>query len=197
MNDDNKLTYLRVTFQTNVTGNIHQRFAQLHEDVRAVYGKVDRWDETIDPDEALATRDDVVVLTSDKLQVAEMGKQADGRPAMEMQALGNALVEGSSFTARAHRIAYAQAKDMLLLEGDGRSNAELYRQAKGGGSTGRAAARKIVYWLSTGKMDVDTFHSFDTLAPFLPGKSVLPAGIGQRMRDESAGRQPPATTAPR
>ena len=47
---------------------------------------------------------------------------------MEMVALDHALLENVKFTARAARISYTQAKGLLILEGDGRSKAELSRQ---------------------------------------------------------------------
>ena len=202
--NQNALTYLRVTFQTAMTGNIHNRQVQLHEGVRAIYGSVKRWDEAINPDRALETGGNVVLLTSDTLQVAEMGSSTSGdQPTslgpVELQALGNATVEGSTFTARAHRIAYAQAKDMLVMEGDGRTDAELFRQSTAGGQTGRASARKILYWPSTGRMDVDTFNSLDWAGtPTGPaGQNPLPAGVGDYLRRERESRPQRLSTPPR
>jgi hypothetical protein len=196
---DDRLTYLHVTFQRNVTGNIHHRQVQLHQDVHAVYGKVDAWNKTLSADDVGPGQPGMVVLTSDMLQVAEVGDAVDGRAPVELQALGNALVEGQTFTARAHRIAYAQAKDMLLIEGDGRSDAELFRQAQVGGATGRAAARKIIYWPRTGRMDVDTFNSLDWAGPLGPADSprTMPEGVGQYLRSEQESRQPASSTPPR
>jgi hypothetical protein len=138
------------------------------------------------------------------LQVAETraGLATDSAGDMgpvELQALGNAMVEGRTFTARAHRIAYAQAKDLLVMEGDGRTDAELYRQAAVGGQTGRASARKILYWPSTGRMDVDTFNSLDwSGSPQLPGgDNPLPAGVGDYLRRERENRPQPTSSAPR
>ena len=51
-----------------------------------------------------------------------------GRRAVELEALGNAVVENITFTARGNRITYAEAKDLLILEGNGRSDAELLQQ---------------------------------------------------------------------
>lgn len=208
---DDGLTYLRVTFQTAMTGNVHQRHVELHESVRAVYGKVAQWTDTIDPDLALETEEDVVLLTSDTLQVAEMNPPAGAGESeqspqqsrrklgpVELQALGNAMVEGRTFTARAHRIAYAQAKDLLVMEGDGRTDAELYRQSHVGGQTGRAAARKILYWPSTGRMDVDTFSSLNWAGPAATspgGENPLPGGVRDYLQRERESR-PQRTSAP-
>ena len=195
-----EMTYLRVTFQTGLTGNIQQRHVELHEGVRAVYGPVSRWDATINPDEALQQSDNVVLLTSDTLQVTEMGGRSDtetgaGLGPIELQALGNATVEGQAFTARAHRIAYAQAKDLLVMEGDGRTDAELFRQASVGGHTGRASARKILYWPGTGRMHVDTFNSLDWSGG--PATPVVPEGARDVLRRERESRVPRTSSPPR
>ena len=199
-----EFSYLRVTFQTALTGNVHQRHVQLHGGVRAVYGPVKHWDATIDPDQALQSIDNVVLLTSDTLQVAEMGggasaESAGGLGPVELQALGNAMVEGKTFTARAHRIAYAQSKDLLVMEGDGRTDAELYRQTAVGGQTGRASARKILYWPGTGRMDVDTFNSLDWsgMPASLPSSNVLPSSAQDYLRRERESRPPGVSTPPR
>lgn len=197
-NKDSRLTYLRVAFQQGVTGNVHERHVELHEQVRAVYGRVDRWDETINPDVVDQEGAEVVLLNSDMLQVAQAGQQASGEAAVELQALGNAIVEGHAFTARAHRISYAQEKDLLVMEGDGRSDAELFRQASANGQSGRAAARKMLYWPKTGRLDVDTFNSLDFSGPLGParGTPVLPEGVGRILNAPPQGR-PPSSTPPR
>jgi len=171
---------------------------ELHEQVRSVYGKVDRWDATINPDVVDQPDAEVVLLNSDMLQVAQVGRQASGQAAVELQALGNALVEGNAFTARAHRISYAQEKDLLVMEGDGRSDAELFRQANASGQNGRAAARKMLYWPKTGRLDVDTFSSLDFTGPLGParGESLLPDGVG-RILNQQPVRRPPSSTPPR
>lgn len=195
---DSRLTYLRVTFQQGVTGNVHERHVELHEQVRSVYGKVDRWDATINPDVVDQPDAEVVLLNSDMLQVAQAGQQASGEAAIELQALGNALVEGHAFTARAHRISYAQAKELLVMEGDGRSDAELFRQDNAGGQSGRAAARKMLYWPKTGRLDVDTFNSLDFTGPLGPsgGARVIPEGVS-RFLNRPSDTRPPSSTPPR
>ncbi|MCA9270362.1 MAG: hypothetical protein KDA41_17895, partial [Planctomycetales bacterium] len=200
--DDDKLTFLHVDFQQRLTGNLHDRHVQLHEDVRAVYGPVDDWNQRRTADD-IDTAPNLVLLSSDALQVAETAGLAPGDnengASFELQALGNAMVEGKTFTARAHRLAYAQAKDLLVIEGDGRTDAELFRQAQAGGAAGRAAARKILYWPSTGRMDVDTFRSLDWAGPVGPdaGASPIPSGVGQFLQNERQRQTPIYSTAPR
>ena len=70
-----------------------------------------------------------------------------GRSSLE--ALGNTVVEGTTFTARGNRITYAEAKDLLILEGDGRNDAELFRQLQPGAPRDHHAAQEILYWPKT------------------------------------------------
>ena len=59
------------------------------------------------------------------------------------------------YKARGQRITYADTKDLLVLEGDGRADVELFRQARIGDPVDRVAARKIFYWPKTNRLKVD------------------------------------------
>ena len=69
--------------------------------------------------------------------------------AMELEASGNVVVKGSTFTARAPRMSYTDAKQLLTLEGDGRTGAELFHQKQIGAAFSEVSAHKISYLLST------------------------------------------------
>ena len=90
------------------------------------------------------------------------------RGTIELEAQGNTVVEGVDFTARAIRMTYSQAKDLLILEGDGRTDAELFRQEQVGGKTSKAVAQKILYQPKTKQLRVEDARSFE-LSQF-PGR---------------------------
>jgi len=69
-----------------------------------------------------------------------------GRWAAELVALGNAVAENVTFRALGNRITFDEAKDLLILEGDGLSDAELWRQLQVGLPASKVAAKKIWYW---------------------------------------------------
>jgi lipopolysaccharide export system protein LptA len=77
------------------------------------------------------------------------------RPSVGLVAEGNTVVEGTTFTARANRITYEEAKDLLVLEGDGLSYAELFRQLQPGADRSQATARKIYYWRKSQQVKVE------------------------------------------
>jgi lipopolysaccharide export system protein LptA len=101
-----------------------------------------------------------VLLNTDRLKVVEMPTQRNGRNTMELEAIGNTLVEGQTFTARADRMAYTQAKELLVLEGTAKTDAQLWRQAHVGAPASHAAARKIMYWKDTNRVEVNDARFF-------------------------------------
>jgi hypothetical protein len=74
-----------------------------------------------------------------------------GRQSFQLEAVGNTVVESSTFTALAQRITYDSFKDLLILSGEGR-NAELYRQLQVGAERNHNAAQTIYYHPRSNKM---------------------------------------------
>ena len=147
-------TYLHVQCQGPISGNIHRREVAFNEQVKGVLGPVGMWDSKLDLNNPDVLDDRGAVLSCDRLSVAQMAVPG-AEPAMELEATGNTVVEGRTFMARGARVSYAQAKDLLILEGDGRNDAELFRQMKIGGPTDRTSAKKIQYWPSTKRINMD------------------------------------------
>ena len=75
----------------------------------------------------------------------EVESTHDDHP-IELVAEGSATAEGRQFTARAQRMTYAQAKDLIVLEGTGRVDAQLWRQVQVGSPTSHYSARRILFW---------------------------------------------------
>lgn len=123
-----KLVFLHVGFQRGIEGRLLERQVELVERVRGVFGPVPDWETELDPIRPETWPADAMELTCDRLSVAQQGGATPGSASTEMNALGNATVEGQRFRARAARISYSQLKDMLILAGDGRTNAEFWRK---------------------------------------------------------------------
>ena len=148
------LTYLNVEFQKSLAGSRRQKQLHFTDGVRATYGPIDNWTEKLDADIPQCLGPDGIVMTCQRLSLYDMRCAADMSDAIELFATGNTVVEGSSFTARAQRITYASAKDVLVMEGEGRSDAELFVRQRGGKQAHHIPAKKIVYWLETGNWKV-------------------------------------------
>ena len=81
---------------------------------------------------------------------------------LELIALDNVITEGVEFHCPQRRLTYTQAKDLLILEGDGRSLAELFKQDGGEGTkVTRFAAQKILYFLKTEQVNVEGVRSLE------------------------------------
>ncbi len=158
---DDQLRGLHVRFQGSITGNVIEgrREMTFRDRVRAAYAPVDAWEARLDVNDPDSLGPDGVVMYCDRLSVNQMaGPQAKG-DTLELVAEGNTVVEGSKFTARAIRMAYAQAKGLLILEGDGRTDAKLFRQQRVGDPSSEFAARKIFYWPETQAMKFEGARS--------------------------------------
>jgi len=157
--DQRRLQSLHVRFQGPITGNLHQREMTFHDRVHCAFSPVDSWGVALDPERPDSLGPRGAAMHCDRLTVAEMPVPGTGRNAFELEAGGNVVVESTDFTARAIRMTYAEAKGQLVLEGDGRTDAELFRQQQTGGPTSKFAARKIFYWPKTKKLKIDDGRS--------------------------------------
>jgi hypothetical protein len=146
---DDKLAYLHVEFPQMMTGNIEVREATFHERVRCVYEEVDSWQARLDVHDPDSLSEAGVLLTADRLTVAEAPAPVAGTKSIELEALGNVTAENATFTARANRMTFSEAKEWLILEGNGYAPAELSFQEYVGASSRRYPAGKICFWPKT------------------------------------------------
>lgn len=161
--NNDELTYLNVRFLRSITGNLHRRQMSFNDEVRTVYGPVPSWDATINVEESAQLGESVVLMTCDRLNLAEVpGIDRESR-FVELEAVGNSVVEALLYTARAHRITYAQAKDALTLEGNSRNDAQLFLRQNVGGRWQETEAKLIRYRPSTGEVDIDAPSRLDIL----------------------------------
>lgn len=149
-----QLNFLSVKFERLLQGRFPQPGqrragpAQITFSDRVVtaYGPVSKWDEMVQPDGLLENQ---FTLSSDTLTVRQMDTPAGGEPNIELEANGATRIEGQEFFATGQRVTYTKAKDLLVLQGDGYSAAELYHQRAGVTGAPTAAAREIKFWISS------------------------------------------------
>ena len=154
--DNLSLFFLGVEFQKSLNGKLlRPREFHFEHHIRTVYGPVSDWTKSLDMDipEGLGPQD--FLMTCRYLSLYDLGQSGQDSPAFELTASGNTLVEGKSFTARAQRITYAKTKDVLIIEGGTRSDAELWYEDETKGSATYLPARKIFYWPNTQRIKVE------------------------------------------
>ena len=152
---ESPLRQLYVRFQGGITGNVHRRELNFHDDVHTVYTPVDCWEPPLPSDDPHALGPRGIVMNCDRLSLRQTLRPNGAERAAEFEAAGNTIVESAAYTARAIRMTYSEAKDLLVLEGDGRSDAQLFRQQQIGGPMARAAAQRILFWPGTNRLKVD------------------------------------------
>lgn len=151
------LNFIRVDFAHTLAGNLHHRQLEFLQGTKTLYGPVDSWEDSLDK---YADRDlpaNAVVMTCDRLAVAQMDPE-NSTDQIEIEATGNARVEGSAFSATGGRISYAHAKDQIVLEGYGRTAATLAFQKQPGSPPSNVSAMKIMYWPSTKQFELDNLE---------------------------------------
>ena len=156
---DAGLSYLGLEFQRGLSGNLNQRKLAFYDRVVAVFGPVDNWQQQIDPDVFDLPNPPGMLMHCDRFEVAQI--QSSRGTHTEFEAVGNTTVESGAFYARAARMRYAEVKDQIVLEGNGRAKAELWRQLRPGAPQSGTTARKILYWRTTGHVEVDDAEQLD------------------------------------
>jgi len=159
--EDSVLDFIRVDFANQMVGFLHQKQFEFGDHVTSIYGPVDRWDQTYEPNLPRGPNDRTVNLTCQALSVADVGAGAADLKSVVLEATGNAFVQGRMFSASGQRISYVRNKDQLILVGDGRNDAVLAYQPQPGAAPTDLKADKILYWPSTGLFDLDGVRSLD------------------------------------
>ena len=165
---DAPLRQLYVRFQGGITGNVHRRELSFHDGVRTVYTPVDSWRAPVPSDDPYLLGPRGIVIHCNRLSLRQMLSADGSQQTAEFEAAGNTVVESADYTARAIRMTYSEEKDLLVLEGDGRSDAQLFRQQQVGGPMATAAAQRILFWPGSNRLKVDGARSLE-LSHFQPG----------------------------
>ena len=196
-----ELFYLDIRFAREMTGSLDYREITFKQQVEAVYGPVAEWGDRVTTEQIVRRKRPGGVLHSDQLTVVDNpDKQA---PGVEMLARGNIRVEGQEksgfFTATGHALKYAHHKDLLILEGTGRTFAELTRQQRIGAEPQTTRLERIVYQPRTNLLNLEGVQSVELNSALPRGRQTPPPGavIGPAPGVGPRGSPPPARTIQR
>ncbi len=155
-----KLSYVCVTFQGQIVGDLNHREITFQRQVDTIYGLVSDWNERVAATRAEDLGESGVHVLSDTLKITEMGMSPDHKW-IEIDAAGNTQAEGFKFFAQADRISYTSDKDQLIISGDGRSPAEFWHRTKPGGDFSQVKARRFIFQRSNNVLQMDDAQSID------------------------------------
>jgi hypothetical protein len=102
-----------------------------------------------------------IVIQADLIEAAEGPTPLGNGRSAQVDAEGNVSVDGATFRTQSHRMSYDQAKDLLVLEGDGFNDAKLFRQAQPNAPPETTSARKFQYDIKRNRPTVDGVKSFE------------------------------------
>lgn len=145
------LSFLRIDFEREVVGNLHQQRLEFLNGTKTLYGPVPTWDDALDQ-EGTPPSPDTIRITCERLSVFQGGTSA--AESIELEAVGNVFIQGELFRASGNRVSYARIKDQLILEGDGRNDARIEYFTKAGEKPTLVAADKLLYRPKTGHFEL-------------------------------------------
>jgi len=160
---DGRLTYLRVNFGKGFQGSMARKQLTFRDQIRTVFGPVPNWDSRLELQNG-ELRPESARVSCHELTVFQVPGR--GENPFELSATGNTLIEGKSttgqvFAARAQRLSFDPGKDLLMLQGDTRSEAQLWYQSRVGGPRSTLSARQIKFWPKANRYKLDGVGMLD------------------------------------
>jgi lipopolysaccharide export system protein LptA len=144
--------FTRINFFGKTIGNLHERQTKFQDRVHIVYGPVANPLGTIDPDHLPK---DGGVIECDTLQILQRKESNGQKPFVELEAKGNAKLEGRTFNARADEITFDESKELYTLRATGNRNATIWRQSTLNGEPSEAEAKTWRFIPSTNYLKAD------------------------------------------
>jgi lipopolysaccharide export system protein LptA len=132
--------FTRITFQGKAHGNLHDRATRFQDRVHIVYGPVGQPLETIDPDHLPRNGGD---MQCESLQIVQQQGDSKQPPYIELEARGNAKLEGHTFNARADEITFDESKELYTLRAHGNRQVTIWRQVTPDGEPSEASFKSV------------------------------------------------------
>jgi hypothetical protein len=149
---------MQASFRDGIEGSLPARSVQLMGRVRAVYGPISSWEQTLPvdvPQRGMRLKD-AFWLRCDQLTGAEAAPlTGEQHNAFVVRAVGNTVVESDMLDAYAHKLSYDQRKDQLILEADAYTKAKLIRR---GEADSDLVAGKITYSATRQQVSIQEFE---------------------------------------
>lgn len=142
----------RVTFQGKMIGNLRERQTKFQDRVHITYGPVANPLDTIDPDHLPKDGGD---MECDALQILQVKTPGTQKSHIELEAKGNAKLEGRTFNARADEITFDESKELYTLRATGNRQATIWRQSTANGEPSEASAKTWRFIPSTNYLKAD------------------------------------------
>jgi hypothetical protein len=169
--DATQLTSVHVAFEREMVGDMARRQIEFHQHVLTTYSPANDFRDYQAADPLANLPEGWILMESDVLIVREFVQP----PArwFEMEASGHTKVHGTKVDVDAPVIGYSSAKDTLILRGDGRAKAKIWRSRLPGQKPDWEEAEEIRYNVRTGQLQQDNASNIHIeLGPTAPLKGI-------------------------
>ena len=144
--------FTRITFFGKTVGNLRDRQTKFEDRVHIIYGPVANPLEIIDPDHLPK---DGGVMECDSLQILQRKEENSQKPFVELEAKGNAKLEGRAFNARADEITFDESKELYTLRATGNRQVTIWRQTTPVGEPNELNAKSMWFIPSLNRIRSD------------------------------------------
>lgn len=145
-------TYTQVLFAGKMIGNMNQRSSTFHDDVKILYGPVEKATDTIDRHNL---GENAGWMGCEMLTVTQHPETKTTPSYAELQARKNARLEGKTYNGRADSISYDGSKGQFVLRAEGNGTATIWTQKQIGGESTPNEAQQIEFNPRTNKLKLN------------------------------------------
>ncbi len=158
--------YMRIKFDGTSDGNLKQKFNTFKDEVRIVYGPVERALVVIESDKAENLPKDAGCMHCQSLRITQHEPaQKNQESQVGLLALGNVHLEGRSlnglFYGRADSVSFDESKGLYTLRSQGQQKAAIWRQTQIGGDYSRADAQMMYFIPARNFLQLDQATGID------------------------------------
>lgn len=148
-NSNKELYFMELRFHNGLQGNFKLRQGVAQGDIRCILKPVSTFNEKVDTMNDRAVLSDGSILKCNRMEISETVVPGDTKTGLELTTSGSTQIFGDIYTVRSDKAKFNQLKDLVIIEGDGRTDAELHRQEYPGAPTDTWTAQRIEYNLKT------------------------------------------------
>lgn len=144
---ENSWEYTHVEFVGHAKGNLHDQNTLFTDQVRIVYGPVDRPLGVINPEQLPADGlpEQAGIMRCSKLRIVAHEQPASDKRMFELLASGDAFLEGRNFHAQADTISFDESKELYILRSIEPRKAMIWRQGSIGQEFSPVVAQRMEF----------------------------------------------------
>jgi hypothetical protein len=151
--------YTRIDFTGKMQGNTKDRVTTFRDRVHVIYGPVAQVTQTIDDEHPPIDEDNLPKnggwMRCNVLQLTQYPETKKLPAYVEMAATGNAELEGRSFHALAYSVTYDESKGLYVLTGDGKRDAQIWRESAPGAQRGSQTGQRMEFLPASNQLKID------------------------------------------